>query len=198
MFAFILTPIALAVAANALPALSTCQNPCNVLGAGSSSSLSYNFTLAALDVNSIDNSTGTALALTTGPPGTSGEASTWWLSTGSGSEFPTFSLSSGILRPNPDAAESQLITHDMSVLSGEAVEFMVMQASSRVTNAVNYCAVSDADNIATIALNGDANSFSLCEMTGSVYMLVYKVSVTNDGSYEYDTCVPKRVQAIQL
>lgn len=82
MFAFILTPIALVVAANALPALSTRQNPCNALGAGSSSSLSYNFTLAALDVNSIDNSTGTALALTTGPPGTSGEASTWWLSVG--------------------------------------------------------------------------------------------------------------------
>lgn len=80
MFAFAIASAALVATASALPTLSARQNPCNALGAGSTDSLSYNFTIAAIDMDAPDNSTGAPLALTTGPPGTSGEASTWWIS----------------------------------------------------------------------------------------------------------------------
>lgn len=191
----------LTLRASALPTLSARQNPCNALGAGSTDSLSYNFTIAAIDMDAPDNSTGAPLALTTGPPGTSGEASTWWISTISASyqsDFPTFSLVGGALIPNPGPHEQGLAVYDNAVNPGSELEFTVTLPSSGLSNDATYCAVSDANGYATIAVNERTDKFALCEATGSAYIVVYEPSTTNDGLYQADTCAPKRLRAVRV
>lgn len=201
MFAFAIASAALVATASALPTLSARQNPCNALGAGSTDSLSYNFTIAAIDMDAPDNSTGAPLALTTGPPGTSGEASTWWISTISASyqsDFPTFSLVGGALIPNPGPHEQGLAVYDNAVNPGSELEFTVSLPSSGLSNDATYCAVSDANGYATIAVNERTDKFALCEATGSAYIVVYEPSTTNDGLYQADTCVAKRLRAVRV
>ncbi|KAH9919817.1 uncharacterized protein B0H18DRAFT_1213626 [Fomitopsis serialis] len=136
-----------------------------------------------------------------GPPTTSGEASFYWLSVkllGTGtSDFPTFTLESGALIPQPDAAKQGQSAWDMAVEAGKYIEFMVTNAGAGGDEATPYCAVSDASGYATLAVNGVSNGFSMCATANQNYILVFQASATNDGSYQYSTCQPQNIHLVQ-
>ncbi|TFY50720.1 hypothetical protein EVJ58_g10920 [Rhodofomes roseus] len=198
MFASAVISIALAAGALAVPAaLSARQDPCNALGAGSSSSLTYNFQLEVVDPSAQDSATGAVLALVD-----SESDGLWWLkeihqnATG---DFNGWQLNGGALIPQLSSTTQGLVGSDMPVGAGSIVEFAVTNNGSANAGAgqTPYCAVSDADGDATIAVNGDANSFSVCQTPSLAWVLVYSASGDNDGAYAYDTCTAQKVHAVR-
>ncbi|KZT01896.1 uncharacterized protein LAESUDRAFT_815652 [Laetiporus sulphureus 93-53] len=200
MFAYALS-LATALLAGSSLALPTLQSRWNTsascvgLPDGSTASPSYNFTLAAYNLTQSNaNDTGVPLVLAWGPPGTSPAASEWVISTyeswGS-NQWPYFTLTDGGLYPQPSSSENGLGAYDFAVNEGDEVHFIVTIAESNPTVAEIYCAADESEDYAVLAVNNDADNFSLC-LAGTQNNLVYAPS-TNNTLYTYDSCYPVRV-----
>ncbi|KAH9840729.1 uncharacterized protein C8Q71DRAFT_701738 [Rhodofomes roseus] len=198
MFAF--TLLAFASGAFAMPAaLSTRQDPCNALGVGSTSSLAYNFKLTVIDpsVTYDPTYTGAPLALVSGD-----SDGLWWLKeihqTASG-VFSGWTLEGGALIPEPRSPNGGLVGSDMSVAEGSIVEFAVTNNGSANAGAgqTPYCAVTDAGGNATLTVNGDGNSFSVCQTPSLDWILVYSASSDNSGAYTLGSCTKQQVYLIR-
>ncbi|KZT66889.1 hypothetical protein DAEQUDRAFT_739662 [Daedalea quercina L-15889] len=199
MFAFAALPVALAVGAFAMPAaLSARQDPCNALGAGASSSLTYNFQLEVVDQSAADSATGAVLALVNSDSN-DGLWSLKEIHQNATGDFASWTLNGGALIPTPSSSNSGLVGSDMSVPAGSIVEFAVTNngSANAAAGQTPYCAVSDADGHATLAVNGDANSFSVCQTPGLAWVLVYNASNDNNGAYTYDSCTKQNVHLVQ-
>ncbi|KAH9929148.1 uncharacterized protein B0H18DRAFT_1209910 [Fomitopsis serialis] len=81
---------------------------------------------------------------------------------------------------------------------GSIVEFAVTNNGSgnAAAGQTPYCAVSDAGGHATLAVNGDANSFAVCQ-SGTASVLVYSAVADNGGAYTFDSCNVQTVHLVQ-
>ncbi|KAH9917768.1 uncharacterized protein B0H18DRAFT_883420 [Fomitopsis serialis] len=196
MFAFTVLPVALAASALAMPAvLNARQDPCTALGVGPTSSLDYNFKLTVINpsVTNDPTYTGAPLALVSGDSN-----GLWWLKTASG-DFSGWTLEKGALIPTPSSPDTGLVGSDMPVSAGSIVEFAVTNNGSANAGAgqTPYCAVSDAGGNATLTVNGDGNSFSVCQTPSLAWVLVYSASSDNGGAYTYESCTKQPVHLVQ-
>ncbi|TFY52989.1 hypothetical protein EVJ58_g9700 [Rhodofomes roseus] len=191
MFVSATLPAALVAGVLASPAaaaLSARQDPCTALGAGASSSLTYTFQLEVANASATDSAASGTLALMNGS-----SDGLWWLkeiqqnSTGT---FSGWTLQSGALIPTPSSNDSGLVGSDMPVPLGSIIQFAVTNNGSANAGAgqTPYCAVSDAGGQAALAVNGDANSFAVCQAPSLDWVLVYAASSDNNGTYTFDTC----------
>ncbi|EPT02257.1 hypothetical protein FOMPIDRAFT_1015350 [Fomitopsis schrenkii] len=199
--------LALLVAtASAIPRLPVRQQGASFAGLadGSTDSPLYNFTLAAVNTTLPNtNSTGAPLVLGWGPSGTSAAASAWAISTYAAwqsNEWPYFTLSDGALYPIPGHNEHGLGAYDHEVASGDEVTFWVTVEQSNPTPDPIYCAAANDDQeYAVLAVNNDADHFSLCEATTSWpklnTVLVYEAADSN-RNYNYSTCYLVQVNII--
>ncbi|KZT67945.1 hypothetical protein DAEQUDRAFT_728460 [Daedalea quercina L-15889] len=205
MFTFSAIIASLATSVWAIPALNTRQTgaSCAGFGSGSTDSPGYNFTLTAHNTTLPNtNSTGVPLILGWGPPGqTSTEASIWAISTYAewhSNEWPSFSLSSGALYPNPGPDEQGLGAYDYDIAPGAEVGFYVLPADPGRQNPEIYCAALRDDDV-MLAVNNDADSFSLCQAVPDPYpsnVLVYTADASNSAVYDYNTCYAVQVHLI--
>ncbi|KZT66901.1 hypothetical protein DAEQUDRAFT_767581 [Daedalea quercina L-15889] len=204
MFVFASLLSLFAASVSAMPTLSIRQNgaSCTGLADGSTDSPLYNFTLAAYNTTSSNtNSTGAPLVLGWGPAGTSPAASERAISTYAAwhsDEWPYFTLSDGALYPVPGPDESGLGAYDFEVAPGQEVAFYVTTHESNPEPALIYCAAAH-DGYLVLAVNNDADHFSLCQATSSWSntVLVYEASA-NNTNYNYSTCYPVQVNIIAL
>ncbi|KAH8105392.1 hypothetical protein BXZ70DRAFT_523151 [Cristinia sonorae] len=108
-------------------------------------------------------------------------------------DFPTITLDSGNLTPNGDDSDLAVTA---PVNEGDELSFMF--SMNPPPPASIYCAVPIIDSKETfhLAVNGDADSFSLCQ-TGrastSQVNVVFKPSQNNSESYFIDTCKPVKL-----
>lgn len=190
------TPLIFVASALALPTLHGRQNTpswCNGLGAGAFDSAS-NFTLAAFNVSTpVTSTSGAQLVL--GQDGAEDENSFGVLSTYVSypyNQFPSFSLSSGMLLPNYE--EAGMYTSDLSVSAGAEPTFEYSTVQSNIDSSAQiYCAVADTDPdqgspYPALAVNGDVDNFSLCLTSYGQNNIVYKAVADNNGVYDYSTC----------
>ncbi|EPT02265.1 hypothetical protein FOMPIDRAFT_1118452 [Fomitopsis schrenkii] len=197
-----LLPIVLAAGSLAMPAvMSARQDSCTALGAGASSSLTYNFQLEGVDPSASNNATGAVLALVNDDS----NDGFWFLKNATG-DFSGWKLNNGALIPSPSSNNGGLVGSEMTVPVGSIVEFAVTNNGSANASAgqTPYCAVvinlnvrSDAGGHATLAVNGDANSFSVCQTPSLAWVLVYSASIDNNGAYTYSSCAKQNVHLVQ-
>ncbi|KAH9831571.1 uncharacterized protein C8Q71DRAFT_726759 [Rhodofomes roseus] len=185
-----------AASASAVPALNTRQTgaSCAGLSSGSTDTPAYNFTLTALNTTLPNtNATGAPLVLGWGPAGSSPASSDWVISTYAewhSNEWPYFSLQSGALYPIPGPDEEGLGAYDYDIASGAAIGFYVLPAESGRDNPEIYCAASRNGNT-LLAVNNDADSFSLCQAVPNPYpnnILVWQAKADNSDVYDFSTC----------
>ncbi|KAH9921909.1 uncharacterized protein B0H18DRAFT_1019793 [Fomitopsis serialis] len=180
MFAFGAIATLFTASVSAIPALNTRQTgaSCAGFGSGSTDTPTYNFTLTAHNTTLPNtNSTGAPLVLGWGPPGTSSEASYWAISTYAewhSNQWPYFSLEA----------------YDYDIASGAEVGFIVLPTDPGRDVPKIYCAAL-RDDYVMLAVNNDADSFSLCQAVPDPRpnnVLVYQANADNSQTYDYSTC----------
>ncbi|PCH34750.1 hypothetical protein WOLCODRAFT_139557 [Wolfiporia cocos MD-104 SS10] len=208
IFSVVSTLIALVASATAVPVLQGRQTGASCAGfsEASTDTTVYNFTLAAYNLTLPNaNATGAPLVLGYGPPGDSAAASEWAISTYASwgvNDWPYFTLQSGALYPQPGPNENGLGAYDFQVQPGSEVAFFVTVQESSPSPAEIYCAVDNSTEYSVLAVNNDADNFSLCVATADwtdspQYNIVYQPEA-NATQYTYNTCYPVRVQLIPL
>ncbi|KAI0364639.1 hypothetical protein BV20DRAFT_974203 [Pilatotrama ljubarskyi] len=165
---------------------------CDGLGAGAFDDVSH-VTLAALNTTLPNaNSTGTPLVLATGGAFAGIEIRRFgtWASFGA-NDYPSFSLVNGtiVLNDGPKPARAVQV-QDASELS-----FVTSTNGSPINpldGAQIYCGVANPDptGYATLAVNGDADSFSICRETYQ-QVVIYKAAADRN-----EACYPVKLQII--
>ncbi|TFY67997.1 hypothetical protein EVJ58_g1295 [Rhodofomes roseus] len=188
--------LALVSSTLALPStLNTRSNPCTAIGA--TDSLNYKFTLETVAPSAPSGVTGPKLALLSGAP----NGLSWLQEVHSANTgiFDSWTLQSGGLIPGSTSQGSASVGSDLSVAPGSIVEFSVTERGAAVDAASGqtpYCAASDAANHATLAVNGDANSFAICMTPSLAWVLVYKPTLSS--AYKYNSCIPRVIHMVPV
>ena len=135
-------------------------------------------------------------------------------------EWPYFVLNSGNLLPQPGPSEQNLGAYDRAIDAGGEVGFIVTVASQGRQDPQIYCAevsIPDArlllcvqpyasqarDDQVLLALNGDADSFSICEASIPWHstpneILVWKADANHGSVYDESTCYGVQVLINQI
>ncbi|KAI0329496.1 hypothetical protein GY45DRAFT_1324939 [Cubamyces sp. BRFM 1775] len=189
-----LTVLAVALSAMASPMQRATPGPwCDGLGSGAFDT-APSFTLTAVNTTgSTAGSTGAPLVI--GSAGAMKSAQFWHVITAASWPdplvYPTLSLSSGtlILSPAEDSSPAQATTVD----AGNSLWFFTSATSDPSAGAQVYCAVQGDSGLPLLAVNNDADSFSLCQ-TSFENVVYYKAAP--DRGYDFDSCYPVQLQII--
>ncbi|KAI0329508.1 hypothetical protein GY45DRAFT_1324954 [Cubamyces sp. BRFM 1775] len=194
--------LAFAALAAALSASSAMATPlkratpgpsCDGLGSGAFDT-SSSFTLAAYNTTGPNaNSTGAPLVL--GTAGVVQQTQIWHFITEEswGSypiTYPTVSLQNGTLILHSDGATP---TQATTVDAGNSLEFVARTSADPSAGAQIYCAVQGDAGLPLLAVNNDADSFSLCQTTFE-NVVYYKAAP--DRGYDFDSCYPVKLQIL--
>ncbi|KAI0350309.1 hypothetical protein OH77DRAFT_1525006 [Trametes cingulata] len=165
---------------------------CDGLGAGAFDSVSH-VTLAALNTTLPNaNSTGTPLVLATGGAFANIEIRRFgtWASFGA-NDYPSISLVDGTIYLNDGLKPARA----SEVQDASPLSFVTSTNGSPIDPADGaqiYCGVPSADpaGFATLAVNGDADSFSICK-EGYQQVVIYKAEADRN-----EACYPVKLQII--
>ncbi|OSX66065.1 hypothetical protein POSPLADRAFT_1052745 [Postia placenta MAD-698-R-SB12] len=209
MLASAFIAFALAASVLAIPTLFEARqnNPCAGFASGSTDTPGYNFTLHAVPVGASANDTGELLVFGYGPEGGSSPAAGLLALTTEASwgqnQWPFSSMQNGSVYPQPGPQEQGLYAYSNGANAGQEVIFVDTTAQEDIftltsVGAGSFCAAL-VDDVVALAVNGDTNSFSLCNATSNwvegQVNVVYS-PVANNTDYIYDTCSPVRVELI--
>ncbi|KZT66891.1 hypothetical protein DAEQUDRAFT_739664 [Daedalea quercina L-15889] len=203
MFASAFFSLTLAASFFAVPAALTArQDPsqgCQSV-VGGLNTLAYDFTLSVVDPSASGaNATGPTMYLVETPEG----EGVWWLQRvvdpSTPIDFLSWKLFKSSLIPNPSSSSVGLAGSDFAVPTGSIVEFSVTNNGSGNASAgrTPYCVMTDSEGDAILAVNGDTQSFAVCETPSEAQVLVYTPTSDNDGAYDYSTCTSQKVQLVQ-
>ncbi|KZT67575.1 hypothetical protein DAEQUDRAFT_767127 [Daedalea quercina L-15889] len=181
---------------------------CQGLGGGAFDTAS-NFTVAAYDISGSNaNSTGAPLVLTeTSTQGSDVYMAFATYATQPDNTFASFSLSQGILVPNPGNTGANIT--DLSVSSGDSPSFMASTDGddSNIPSAAQvYCAVANTDpdggdQCPILAVNNDTGMFSVCTSTSgdsSGQDIIVFEAAENSSDYDYNSCTPVHLHLLGL
>ncbi|CDO75929.1 hypothetical protein BN946_scf184873.g18 [Trametes cinnabarina] len=201
MLSFSVIAIALAAATSTMahPAakLSARTTPgpwCDGLGAGAFDTAS-GFTIAALNTTGA-NSNSTGAPIVVNSAGSFSDITVWQLGTWAQYQYPleytSIALENGTLVISGDGAPPAQAD---PVDAGNSLEWASRPGADPKNGAQVYCAVPDAtgSGYPVLAVNGDADSFSLCQLTFE--NVVWYKAAPNRG-YHFDTCYPVKLQLI--
>ncbi|KAJ8497070.1 hypothetical protein ONZ51_g728 [Trametes cubensis] len=184
--------LALTALAVALSTVSTMATPtkraspgpwCDGLGSGAFDT-SSSFTLAAY------NTTGPN-ANSTGAPPRDGQRRRTAASWPDALVYPTASLANGtlILSGTGDALPAQAV----AVQEGDSLVFSASDSANPSAGAQDYCAVQPESGLPLLAVYGDTDSFSLCQLAWE-NVVFYKAAP--DQGYDFDSCYPVKLQIV--